>query len=157
MEVTAGSLYKAFPDKRAIFMSALERYVTLRQEKVSQRLAAKSSARDQIEALLSFYAESSSGAPGRQGCLVIESAVELSSVDPEVASKITQTLAKYQRRLEDLIRAGQQDGSIPEHVVPETVAPLLLCITQGMRVMGKAGRTAKQTKAWATAAMKLLD
>lgn len=155
--MTAGSLYKAFPDKRAIFMSALERYMTLRQQKAQHCMASKPSGRERIEALLLYYAESSSGAPGRQGCMMIESAAELSSVDPEVASIIAQTLAKYERRLEDLIRVGQQDGSIAAHIVPEAVGPILLCVTQGMRVMGKVGRTAKQTKAWAAGAMKLLD
>ena len=37
-----------------------------------------------------------------------------------------------------LIREGQADGSIPRHVAADDTARLMICITQGMRVVGKA-------------------
>jgi TetR/AcrR family transcriptional repressor of nem operon len=156
MQVTAGSLYKAFPDKRAIFMGAFDRYVAVRQEKLGKRLASMLTGRDKIQAILSHYAEFSQGVEGRQGCLVVGSAVELAGVDPEIAARVAQTLGKYEQRFEYLIQEGRLDGSIPADVEPKSIAALLVCITQGMRVMGKIGRSAAKTRALAVSAMKLV-
>jgi AcrR family transcriptional regulator len=156
MQVTAGSLYKAFPDKRAIFMGAFDRYVAVRQEKLGKRLASMLTGRDKIQAILSHYAEFAHGAEGRQGCLVVGSAVELSGVDPEIAARVAQTLGKYEQRFEELIQEGRLDGSIPADVEPKAIAPLLVCITQGMRVTGKIGRSAAKTHTLVVGTMKLV-
>ena len=39
MEIAEGSLYKAFRDKRGVFLAAFERYVMLRSDRLAQGLA----------------------------------------------------------------------------------------------------------------------
>src|ERR1700732_1681752 len=39
MEIAEGSLYKAFRDKRGVFLAAFERYVMLRGERLARQLA----------------------------------------------------------------------------------------------------------------------
>jgi hypothetical protein len=55
-----------------------------------------------------------------------------------------------------LIRQGQADGSIPADIDSRVTARLMLCLLQGMRVIGKTGRKRKEMIAVAEAAMKLL-
>src|SRR4051812_28931317 len=81
MKLTAGSIYKAFSDKRAIFLAAFDRYTELRNAKLQQLLEAESNGFDKLRALLCFYAEASHDAEGRRGCLVAGSATELSTLD----------------------------------------------------------------------------
>ncbi|WP_354687216.1 TetR family transcriptional regulator C-terminal domain-containing protein [Cupriavidus necator] len=90
---------------------------------------------------LTFYVESSQGAQGRQGCLVVCSTAELSTFDPGVARHIGSALQCIEAVLADLIRQGQEDGSIPPHVNRAASARMLLCLVQGMRVVGKTGRS----------------
>src|SRR5258707_12650738 len=40
MELASGSIYKAFRDKRAVFLAALDRYTSLRNEQVRRVAAA---------------------------------------------------------------------------------------------------------------------
>jgi TetR/AcrR family transcriptional regulator, transcriptional repressor for nem operon len=56
-----------------------------------------------------------------------------------------------------LIRQGQVDGSISAAVDSKVTARLMLCLLQGMRVIGKTGRSRQEMMAVADAAMKLLN
>ena len=87
MEIAEGSLYKAFRDKRGVFLAAFERYVMLRSERLAQELANTRTGRDKVRAILAVYAEYSHGKIGRRGCFVVGSAVDLASSDPEMAKR----------------------------------------------------------------------
>ena len=88
--------------------------------------------------MLLSYVEHSQGIEGRRGCLVVGSAVELSAVDPVVGARVNAQLKTNETFIAGLIREGQADGSIPAHVATDDTARLMICITQGMRVVGKA-------------------
>ena len=79
MQLTAGSIYKAFHDKRSLFLLVFERYTSLRNQMLRQRLAQQADGRAKIAELLRFYLESASEIEGRRGCLVVGSAIELAA------------------------------------------------------------------------------
>jgi TetR/AcrR family transcriptional regulator, transcriptional repressor for nem operon len=56
----------------------------------------------------------------------------------------------------DLIREGHADDSIPATIDSKATARLMLCLLQGMRVVGKTGRSRGEMTAVDDAAMKLL-
>ena len=111
---------------------------------------------DKLQAMLAFYAEASSGAEGRHGCLVVGSAAEMSSYDPEMAGKVTASLRRVEAQIQDLIQLGQADGSVPAVLDAEAVATTLLCVLQGLRVVGKVGRSRAELIAAVSQAMRLL-
>jgi hypothetical protein len=82
---------------------------------------------------------------------------ELSTFDPEVARHIASALERNEAMLADLIRQGQEDGSISISVDRAAGARMLLCLAQGMRVVGKTGRSRATMQAVADAAMKTFD
>ncbi|WP_034294226.1 TetR/AcrR family transcriptional regulator [Herbaspirillum sp. RV1423] len=157
MELTAGSIYKAFEDKRSVFAAALERYIALRTERLQQALKPAATGRERIRALLALYAESSHEDEGRRGCLIVSSAVELSVADPAIARRVAQTLDTHEQRLALFIRQGKEDGSISVQVDAASTARLLLCVLQGMRVIGKTGRSKKAMFGLIDNALKVLD
>jgi len=156
MELASGSLYKAFKDKRSIFLAAYDRYTAVRAGQVQHLLATNRPARERLRGLLGFYAESSQGIEGRRGCLVVGSAVELAAFDPAVAARVNATLKRNETVLAELIRAGHADGSIAPRVDAEATARVLLCLTQGLRVVGKAGRSRAELAATVDVAMRLV-
>ena len=157
MEIAEGSLYKAFRDKRGVFLAAFERYLMLRTQRLAQELANTRTGRDKVETILAVYAEYSHGKTGRRGCLVVGSAVDLASSDPEMAKRVAAVLASQERRLVEFIREGQEDGSVSSSVDAAVTARLLLCVAQGMRVLGKTGRSREEMASLADTALKLLD
>lgn len=156
MGLACGSIYKAFQDKRAIFLAAFDRYMSVRNREIAEVTDAAKPARERLRDLLAFYAESAQGVEGRRGCLVVGSAVELALTDSEVAARISTSLARNEAMLADLIRQGQSEGAIPDLVDAEQTARVMTFLTQGMRVAGKAGRPPPDTKSVVDIAMKLV-
>lgn len=156
MGLASGSIYKAFKDKRDIFLAAFDRYTMLRNAQIQQVAGAAKSARERLRDLLAFYLESSRGVEGRRGCLVVGSAVELAIFDRDVAARVGTSLANNEALLARLIREGHLDRSVPAEVDPEETARVMVCLTQGMRVVGKAGRAPPDPAITIEIAMKLV-
>jgi len=156
MELASGSVYKAFKDKRAVFLAAFDREGKTRREKLRRLLSMTKSGRDRIRVALTFIAESSHGVEGKRGCLIVGTAAEFATFDAEVAQRVTAALRQIEMLMVDLIRQGHVDGSISAAIDSKVTGRLLLCLVQGMRVIGKTGRSRQEMMAVADAAMKLL-
>lgn len=137
MNLTAGSIYKAFQDKRSLFLRVFERYILLRNTDLRARLQHYPTGRERIAELLQFYLDSASEIEGRRGCLVVGSTVELQTLDEELSRLVREAVMRNRNFLTSLIQQGQEDGSISSRLNPDTAAGLLLCVAFGMRVVGK--------------------
>ncbi len=155
MRLATGSVYKAFRDKHAVFLAAFERYTALREAGTRNAAACGINGRERLRNVLLSYVEHSQGSEGRRGCLVVGSAVELSALDPAVDARVNAQLKTNETFIAGLIREGQADGSIPPHVAADDTARLMICITLGLRVAGKA-RLPVDGKRLVGVAMKLL-
>jgi TetR/AcrR family transcriptional regulator, transcriptional repressor for nem operon len=156
MGLASGSIYKAFRDKRAVFLASLDRYNVLRGEQLAAVARSAKPARERLRDVLAFYVESARGVEGRRGCMVVGSAVELALSDREVAARVGASLARNEAFFADLIRQGQTDKSIPGRIDPEETARVMIYLTQGLRVVGKSGRPPPETSTVVDIAMKLL-
>jgi TetR/AcrR family transcriptional repressor of nem operon len=157
MQLAQGSVYKAFKDKRNVFLAAFTRYRAVRAERFQRAVGSKGTGFERVRNALEFYVASSLGAEGRQGCLVVGSAVELAACDAEIAQRVTTALASIEALLVELIQQGQEDGSIAAHLDSKAAARMLLCLTQGLRVVGKTGRSRKDLLAAVNIALKILE
>lgn len=137
MRLATGSVYKAFRDKQAVFLAAFERYATVRREQTRSAAARGINGRERLRHMLLSYVEHSQGIEGRRGCIVVGGAVELAALDPEVRARVNAQIETNESFIAGLIREGQADGSIPGHVAADDTARLMICITQGLRVVGK--------------------
>jgi TetR/AcrR family transcriptional repressor of nem operon len=157
MQLAQGSVYKAFKDKRAVFLAAFDRYRQVRNGKLDRAVRPGKTGRERIRNALNFYADASYGAEGRQGCLVVGSATELAIFDDEMSQRVAAAHSWHESFMAGLIGQGQADGSIPAHIDGVATARLMLCLLQGMRLVGKTGRSRKEMAAVVDIAMKVLD
>ena len=157
MGLVTGSIYKAFGDKRGLFLAAFDHYSTERDARLRQILSSKRPGRERLRDYLSLYVDVSYGADGERGCLVVASAVELATHDQETAKRIKSFLRRTETQLLQLIEEGQKDGSILTSVDPKATARLMLCIFQGFKVVGKVGVAKAETLKAADLAMRLLS
>ena len=157
MELASGSVYKAFKDKRAVFLAAFDRYKAVRDAQLRAAIDKGRDGRERLRNMVDFFAASSHGAEGQRGCMVVSVASDLATFDTEIAQRVTGSLKRSEALLGELIGQGQADGSIAATLDGATIARLMLCLLQGMRVVGKAGRSKKNMQAVAHAALKLLD
>ncbi|MCB8876164.1 TetR/AcrR family transcriptional regulator [Acidisoma silvae] len=154
--LTAGSLYKAFKDKKAIFAAAFARYQAQRLAAIAERLADAESGRARIAALLDLYLDAASGAEGERGCLVVASLAEASGLDADQRAALAAAIGANEARLRDLLRQGQADGSVRADLDVAAAADVLLALLQGIRLLGKL-RPPRNRAGFIAAALKILD
>jgi len=152
-----GSLYKAFRDKRSLFLAALDQAIAGSLQRIGDNLAQPGSAKAAIRDTLLGYAQRAASADGRRGCIMTTAAMEMMPEDAEVSAVITRMF----RRIEDLFAAavirGQAAGEIAEAQDERAIARLLLCTVQGLRVLGKTGPSEQATTQIIDLALRILD
>nr|WP_228127203.1 TetR/AcrR family transcriptional regulator [Acinetobacter variabilis] len=141
MNLTVGSIYKAFGDKPNLFSQVFNRYISLRQEELNSSLIKSNTGYEKIRNLLAFYIDSVQDLEGKKGCLVVGSAVEIEVLNQELAKAVQIALNKNLSRIEQFIEEGKLDGSIHSKLEVEQASSLLLCIVLGIRVAGKTTST----------------
>ena len=152
-----GSLYKAFHDKRTLFLAALDQTIAGSLRRIADQLATPGSAKDAIRETLTSYAQRAGSSDGRRGCIMTTAAIELMPEDTEVGIVI----GRMFRTIEDLFAAavirGQAAGEIPAGHDPRAIGKHLLCTVQGFRVLGTAGLTDADAAAIIGQALRILS
>jgi TetR/AcrR family transcriptional repressor of nem operon len=156
MGLASGSVYKAFKDKRTVFLATFDRYIAVRNARLKTAINQGNNGRERVQRVVDFYSAASHGLEGQRGCLVINCAAELATFDAEIALRVTTSLNRSEALLTELICQGQTDGSIPVSIDSQSTARLMLCLLQGIRIVGKTGRSKKEMQAVADMALKLL-
>ena len=156
MNIASGSLYKAFGDKHAVFLAALDRYSSERAAHRRHLAEAPKTGRERLRDLLALYVDMSAGVEGRRGCLVVGGAIELAARDPEVDARVTRALQGVETLLADLIEQGRADGSIAASVDPQATARVLIGLVQGLRVLGRTQLSPSRAPRVIDVAMKLV-
>jgi TetR/AcrR family transcriptional repressor of nem operon len=152
-----GSFYKAFGDKRSMFLRSLELYCTDALDGIRAELRNPDlSAYDRLVGHLRDAAAGVASDANRRGCLLAKSAAELSSTDPVVAKHVKRTLDGWLRELTATISAAQTDGDIPSDSNAKSMASLLLAVLRGMEALHKGGASAATIKLAAEQAIALL-
>lgn len=132
-----GSLYAAFGSKAGLFAAAMERYMEGTPVRRILENAGERPVRQVLRELFDELVAHGAGDRSRRGCLITNTAIELSPHNPEVAAKIADNLHDLEDRLADLLARGQERGEIDSARDPRALARYLVSSIQGLRVMSK--------------------
>ena len=112
MGINRGSLYATFGDKRSLFVEALRRYdAVYRKEWISQ-LVKSMGPRAAIDAAFDAAISAVLDAGSNDGCLLVNTALELSPHDEEISAIVDHGLAEMEAFFRDMIEQGQAAGEI---------------------------------------------
>ncbi|WP_254067845.1 TetR/AcrR family transcriptional regulator [Burkholderia sp. L27(2015)] len=145
--LSRGSLYAAFGDKHGLFLRALDRYIEDALARLDAELDSQRSALAGLRAFLAGYVDRTSGINGKRGCLVVATAMELSAQDSEVNYRIAKFFRILEARLTAALTRAQEAGELAEAVEPASTAHLLVCLVEGLRVVGKTSPARATTQA----------
>ncbi len=132
------SLYNAFEDKSGLFRAALARYFDRNTRPRLETLATARSPRKAIRAFLMDLVDRAVSDRRRRGCLLINSAVELTSRDNEVTPTIRHYLARMEGYLRSALEAARTKGELSRGADPQDLARLLLSVIIGIRVLARS-------------------
>ena len=137
--VKPGSLYGAFPGgKRSLFLGSLERYSKLIVPQKLGELNAPDASLAEVRAYFDGLVQDLTTDEGRQGCLLVNSAVELGATDEEVAAVVRGHHARLESCFTHALQNALRDRLIPEGTDVKGAAKLLVATSQGLMVVGKA-------------------
>ena len=146
--VKPGSLYSAFPGgKHALLMGSLERYSKLVVPQKLGDLEKPGASVAQVRAYFDGLVRDLLSPEGRQGCLLVNSAIENAAADPEVAAVVRGHLARLEHCFTAALRTAIGRGEIPASVDPAARAKGLVATSQGLMVVGKANPDAEVLRA----------
>lgn len=137
MQIQRASLYNAFGDKRALFLETLRRYEVARQDQIVA-LAKAHSPRQAILRLFRDIITTVLENGAREGCFLVNTALELSPHDEEVAKVVDRAFVKRELFFRKMIEKGRASGEISRTVVPTPTARALLSLCIGLRVLSRS-------------------
>ena len=135
MGVHRRSIYDTFGDKHTLFIRALSHYVEVMDVRFKSNITPELTVKQAIRKVFEMVIYPTDKQP--KGCLTVNTAVELSLLDQEVAEKITETFIKTETLLFDLLKHGQEQGEIPEHYDIKGLSKFIHNSLIGIRVLAK--------------------
>lgn len=137
MGIGRGSLYAAFGDKRRLFLHALAHYDDRHRHRWTERLSACASPRQAI--LAAFDEVITATLDGsRDGCLLVNTALEMSPHDDEIAAVVSKALEEMEAFFRTMVQRGQAAGEISPALDATETAQGLLALLAGLRVLSRS-------------------
>lgn len=138
MGIQRGSLYATFGSKRSLFFSVLTRYERVVTRELLAVLEAPGSGLSAIRRFFRLRVEGSLDRRRPPGCLVTNSAVELSPRDRGAAARVGRALAALEATFLRALERARGQGELAATRDVRALARFLTSSAQGLSVMAKA-------------------
>lgn len=136
MKLNPGSLYGAFGDKRDLFLLAIDRYIETVSQEAIARINGETSGIAGIVAYFTHLIGAIVDGKRKWGCLITNSLIELSVVEPGIKSKVELHFARLEAAFAVALARAQASGDLRKGIGPEA-AEFLVCTVQGLNVLAK--------------------
>jgi TetR/AcrR family transcriptional repressor of nem operon len=156
MGIGGASLYNAFGDKRELFVRALERYANRSMRERIVRIEARHPPGEAIAAFLAEIVDRSARDPHCKGCLLVNSALDVASRDPELGKAVASYLGEIRNFFRRSLEAARRAGELAADLDTEVMAGHLLGIVIAVRVLARTGAKRQALENVAQPALELL-
>ncbi|MEM7791008.1 MAG: TetR/AcrR family transcriptional regulator [Verrucomicrobiota bacterium] len=138
MGIGKKSLYDTFGNKRSLFLKALSQYSQTSSSRIREILfdPASGSTIENIRKLLTGWLDMHS-ACGSKGCLIGTSIADFDTSDEEIAAALRRSLEQIEDALTEAIAKSEADGEIILNTSPRNIARTILCLSQGVALVGR--------------------
>jgi TetR/AcrR family transcriptional repressor of nem operon len=151
-----GSLYGVFGDKHGIMLAALDHYSEGAVARLAQRLSAPVEPEQALRDALLHYARVACALSGRRSCFITNTTLEMQPDDEVLRARV----AAIQRRMATLLAAAviraQASGAFNSTLDEKAAGDFLLCVMQGLRVMGRVAHEEEALTGIVDVAMRAL-
>lgn len=136
MGISKKSLYDTYGNKRSLFLKALDHYTQTVTHGLRDRLARPGSPLGHLRSLFQEI-QQINGQPGSHGCMLGTNLADFDTEDPEMAAILQGHLEQLERAYRQVISRAQAQGELDPNLDPGDLARLLLCVHQGMVLVGR--------------------
>lgn len=145
-----GSLYAAFDDKRGLFLESLRHFDRVYRADFLDEIARRHTGKDAVVGAFQGVCQLVAQGDTPGGCLLVNTALELSPHDPEVRDFIDARLREVEDFFFTQIEAAKRAGTMLETVSSRQTAQALLGLFLGLRVLTRTGPNEAAAKAIVT-------
>ncbi len=138
MEIPRQSLYRTFTDKHTLFLRALEHYDANVTSIVIQTLNGEGAAITNLKSLFELWNRSVTSS-SRMGCLMVNTAAQVSQSDSRVAKIVNANQMRLVKAIEKCVQRAQFEGDVDSSIDPKIAARTLSATVNGLMCMSRAG------------------
>lgn len=135
--LTKTSLYNAFGNKEALFISALNFYVDNSLSELLLSLDTKKSLTENIEKIFKHSFTSCKNKNLSYGCLLTNSILEFNGSEPILHHQVTQLFDKVRTAMYNFFSVYVKDGRVALGYTSDDLADLYMTFFQGLRVQSR--------------------
>jgi AcrR family transcriptional regulator len=140
MNVGRQSMYDTFGDKRALFLRALEMYVTESVHSINVELERPGSATSAVQRALATFTERKD-LSSAEGCMGLNAISEFGHRDADV-TRVTRMAAQMQRQtLVRVLTKAKSQGELSSDADLDAMADFFESTLAGIRMAAKAGKS----------------
>ncbi len=136
MGIGRASIYNAFGNKRALFLSALEHYVS--NGGALQGVRLPDSPRLAIVTAFRTIVERAVTGESCDGCLVVNTALELAPHDDEIAQIVNGIFVQQEALFRTYLVQAMACGEVPQTLDPSRTAQTLLALSIAVLVLARS-------------------
>ncbi|MFD5098881.1 TetR/AcrR family transcriptional regulator [Streptomyces albidochromogenes] len=151
------SIYATFGNKHALYLKALDRYAETGNPRLLGELSRPGPALPAVRAVVRRFAAEAASEGRLTGCFVTNTAAELAPHDDAAARRVEVSWEHLETLLHSALVRAQAQGELADDRDPRSLARMLLVLTQGLRVVGKASSDPARVRDAAEEALTLLD
>jgi len=156
MGIARSSFYASFHTKRDLFMECLElfgdRTLAMIHED-TKSLHPSALPRAFFEATLLDVSKRKAN----QGCMMVNTVLELADTDPELNQLATQKLNSIERAFATAFSLAQQNGELNTTRNPKELACLVMTINLGLRVQSRQKKSRKEMESIIESSLSILE
>ena len=133
MGIGRASIYNAFGNKRALFLAALQHYVSNGGALQGARIP--DSPKQAIVSAFEFLIERAVTGESCDGCLVVNTALELAPHDEEIARIVKDIFVSQEMLFRSFLERAMACGEVPQTLDPSRTAQTLLALSIALLVL----------------------
>jgi TetR/AcrR family transcriptional repressor of nem operon len=155
--LSRSSLYDTYGDKHALFVQALKRYKQELGGKLIEMIEQTEDVKATITEILQMIVEQDRSAINPKGCFMVNTAVELSGTDPEIANIVNGNRVDIEKALQSVIKIGQEKGQLSSKHDSIALARYFINTFFGLRISIKFNNDPKILKDIIEVSLSILD
>ncbi|HTN38232.1 MAG TPA: TetR/AcrR family transcriptional regulator [Arachidicoccus sp.] len=136
--ISRSSLYDTFGNKHQLFIRSLEYYRETMSRRLIEMINASTNIEGTIWQIFMKVTHESLTDKLSKGCLMVNSTIELSPHDTQIATIVAANTQDIEDSLRLLIKKGQQSGTFPNTLSARSLSRFLYNSIRGLRVLAKS-------------------
>ncbi|WP_342042803.1 TetR/AcrR family transcriptional regulator [Bacillus sp. OTU2372] len=155
MHIHRRSIYDTFGDKQTLFLRALQLFEEIIEKRMEQQIKPINSVKLATRRLFEMVVFSDEEKP--PGCLIVNTAVELTLHDQEVADRISKSFGKTESFIYELLLQGQISKEISDQLDIEKSAQFIHNSLIGVRLLAKTTKDKEKLQNIIDSTLAVLD